>query len=274
MSILDSNNYLHPKIPNKVCSTHHGGEVPHVTLRPNKNGYAVVYMFSDIHIGSESLREDLFVKHLKQAEELDAYILLLGDMLEAALPSHIESSVWEQTITPQDQVSRLLDYFAPFRDRVIMTISGNHDLRVWKKTSIDICRYIADNLGCFYNRHGGYVFMNVGSETYKFAIFHGKSAAQNPYHELEKRLTVYDDVDVMAMGNNHFLGEKLVVKKRVIDGKETRRLVHLVRTGSFISEPDYSRASLMSPTPDGAPFAMLYSKSHRVLIDAHGELRF
>lgn len=267
-------NYIHPIMPNEVCKTHSGGEVPCVTLTPNRNGVANVFMFSDVHIGSDSFREDLFLKHLNLLKKTNGYVLLLGDLLEAALPSHIESSVWEQVMTPDEQVEAILDYFWPFRDRVIMSISGNHDLRVWKKTSIDIAKIIAERLGCFYNRHGGYVCMRVGEQIYKFAIFHGKSAAQNPYHELEKRLTVYDDVDLIAMGNNHFLGEKLVVKKRIVDGKEVRKLIHLVRTGSFISEPDYSRASLYSPTPDGAPFVQLSSKSHKLMVDTNGEIRF
>jgi predicted MPP superfamily phosphohydrolase len=266
--------YILPGKPNKVCSTHLGGEVPNVVLRPGRDGYAHVFLFSDIHVGADSFREDLFLKHLELAKRLKAYILLLGDLTETALPSHIESSVWEQVVTPASQVSKVIEYFSPFRDRIIMMISGNHDLRIWKKTSIDICEYISAELGCFYNRHGGYVLLNVGDQVYRFAIFHGRSAAQNPYHELEKRLTVYDDVDVLAMGNNHFLGEKLVVKKRVIDGKEQRKLIHLVRTGSFISEPDYSRASLYPPTPDGAPYVSLNSNRHQVLVDAHGELRF
>ncbi len=266
--------YLHPIAPNEVCKTHKGGQVPHVVLEPNNRSNAYVFMFSDVHIGSNAFRADLFDKHLRLAKKLNAYILLLGDLMEVALPSHIESSVWEQTLTPEEQMHEVINKLYPLRDRVIMSIAGNHDLRVWKKTSVDVSAIIAESLGCFYNRHGGYVMMDVGEQTYKFAIFHGHSSAQNPYHELEKRLVVYDDVDVIAMGNNHFLGEKLVVKKRVINGQEERKLIHLVRTGSFISEPDYSRAALYSPTPDGAPFAVLSAKRHNVLIDAHGELRF
>lgn len=266
--------YVHPSKPNAVCKTHRGGDVPHVRLKADRRGYAHVLLLSDIHMGSEAFRLDLFRKHLDDARRLNAYILLLGDLLEVALPSHIEQSVWEQVESPSDQVKTLLKFLSPFRDRIVMAISGNHDLRIWKKTSIDICEYIADNLGCFYNRHGGYVLMDVGEQTYRFAIFHGHSAAQNPYHELEKRLNVYDDADVIAMGNNHFLGEKLVVKKRIVNGKEVRKLIHLVRTGSFISEPDYSRAALYSPTPDGAPFIQLGADKHQILVDAHGELRY
>jgi len=267
-------NYIAPPKPNKVCKTHKGSEIPFVKLTPDKQGWAHVFMFSDTHIGAESFREDLFLEHLALAEKLGAYILLLGDLMEVALPSRIEQSVWEQIMNPHSQVEKVIEYFWPFRDRIIMTISGNHDLRVWKKTSIDIMEFVAREFGCFYNRHGGYVKLGVGNNTYTFAIFHGYSAAQNPYHELEKRLVVYDDADVLAMGNNHFLGEKLVVKKRVIDGEEKRKLIHLVRTGSFISEPDYSRAAQYSPTPDGAPYVSLSSERHQILVDTHGELRF
>lgn len=266
--------YKKPSNPNKVCSTHRGGQVPNVELTPGRDGYAKVFLFSDLHVGAEAFREDLFLKHLELAEKMKAYVLLLGDLMEVALPSHIESSVWEQTFPPKVQAETVKEYLWPLRDRIVMVVSGNHDLRVWKKTSFDICEYLASEFGCFYNRHGGYVLLNVGEFQYRFAIFHGYSAAQNPYHELEKRLTVYDDVDVLAMGNNHFLGEKLVVKKRVIDGVESRKLIHLVRTGSFISEPDYGRAAQYPPTPDGAPFVMLGSESHQVLVDANGELRF
>ena len=85
---------------------------------------------------------------------------------------------------------------------------------------------------------------------------------------------VYDSADVIAMGNNHFLGSKAVVKKRVVDGEEVRKIIHLVRTGGFISEPEYSREALYSPTLEGAPIISLNSKAWGINIDTSGETRW
>lgn len=271
---LLTGNYIEPRTPNKVTQTHSGTEIPELTLEPGKNGKVNIMLLSDIHFGSISFRRELFEKHLELAKKLKAYIVLVGDIMEVALPSHIEQSVWEQDLTTGEQYKTAREYFKPFKDRILFSLSGNHDFRVYKKTGLDVAELLADELGCFYNKAGGYLIVNVGDQRYTFSAWHGASGSANPWTEMERRFRVYDQADITAMGNNHQLCYKAEVKKRIINGKEQRHLVYFVRTGSFISEPDYSRMALYSPTVDGAPVVTLDSAYRNIEVDVRGETRW
>lgn len=273
--VLITNWYLpnenHPWALNDVAVTQNAsGPVPTVVLKPT-DGSATVFPMSDIHIGANAFHRELFEAFLAEVIERDAYVVLLGDIFEMALPSHIEHSVWEQDLDPDQQLELALEFFMPIRDRIIISTGGNHDARVWKKTGVDLARILARELGCYYVRNGGYFKTQVGDQSYTWAIFHGAQASINPFTELEKRLSVYDESDILAMGHNHQLCYKTVVKKRIKDGAEERHLVYLLRTGSFISEPEYSRSALYSPTLEGCPIVELGAKERSVYIDVHGE---
>lgn len=261
---------------NRVASTHKGGAVPNVSLEPGKNGKASVLILSDVHIGQLAFNESLFLKHLELAKKLDSYIILGGDIAETAINGHIEAALWDQTETPGDQIWSILKYFEDYKHRIIFSTSGNHEIRTWKKCGVDISELMAAQLGCFYNRHGGYVKIRVADQEYTFAVFHGYSGGQaNPWLEPERRWSVYHDADLIAIGHVHHLAHRQLPRK-VIDkeGNEVRKMVHFVRTGSFMTEPEYSRAAMYSPTLDGAPFIFLDSKEHKISVDAEGETRF
>lgn len=195
--------------------------------------------------------------------------------MEFAVPTHIPESMWEQTITTQAQFELTQRYFEPVKDRLIFACSGNHDWRCYKKTGIDITKILSQHLGCFYNAAGGYIQLNVGNQNYKFNIFHGASGAQvNIWAELEKRWAVFHDADLIAAGHIHHLAHKAIPKLRLYNGREQREFVHFVRTGSFITEPLYSRMSAYSPTLDGAPVITLDGDRHNIHVDVDGETRW
>lgn len=233
-------------------------------------------VLSDVHIGQDAFNEELFLKHLELAQKNNYYLALGGDLAETAVNGHIESALWDQNMTPGDQIWEILKYFKDYYDRILFYTSGNHEIRTWKKCGVDIAELMASQMGCFYNRHGGYLRLNVGDQQYTGAIFHGYSGGSaNPWLEPERRWAVYHDADFIAIGHVHHLAHKILPKKRIDkEGNEVRKMVHYVRTGSFLTEPDYSRAAMYAPTLDGAPILFLDSKTHHIEVDARGETRF
>jgi hypothetical protein len=250
------------------------GEVPELSLKYSKGKETNIMFLSDVHIGSVSHNEELLDNTLGLIDDLNAYIVLVGDTFEAAFPSRHEHASLEESMTLDDQYWTAKKKFMPFRDRILISTRGNHDARVWKKTGFDMARRFAAELGCFYNANGGYFRINVGTQTYTVAIFHGFSAGANPYTELEKRLVTYDQADLLAMGNNHYLGYTARVKKRVVDGVESRIPIYLMRTGAFLSEPEYSREALYAPTFEGAPIVTFNGTKRVMKFDVEGESKF
>lgn len=261
---------------NKIAATNTNslGEVPELSLKFSSGKETRLMFISDAHIGSVSHNEELFDKTLGLIEELNAYVILVGDIFEAAFPSRHEHAPLEENMTLDGQYWTAKRKLMPFRDRILMSTRGNHDARVWKKTGFDMARRFAGELGCFYNANGGYLRVNVGTQTYTIAIFHGFSAARDPFGELDRRFNVYDDADIIAMGNNHYLGFSPRMKKRIVNGQESRIPIYLLRTGNFLTEPEYSRESLYSPTFDGSPIVTLNGLKRHILFDVEGESKF
>lgn len=261
---------------NKTASTNtrEPGAIPELSLKYSQGKETNVVFLSDAHIGSQSHNEELFDKTLGLVEELNAYLILVGDIFEAAFPSRHEHASLEESMTLNDQYWTAKKKLLPLRDRILIYTRGNHDARVWKKTGFDMARRFAADMGCYYNANGGYVQINVGTQQYTIAIFHGFSAARDPFGELEKRYVVYDSADIIAMGNNHYLGFTPRMKKRVVEGKETRVPVYLLRTGNFLTEPEYSREALYSPTYDGAPVVTFSGLKRNIRFDVEGESKF
>lgn len=261
---------------NKVCSTHKGGEIPNLKLKTDKYGQAHVFVFSDVHIGQESHNRELFEKHLQLAEDLDAYIVLAGDILEFAVPTHIPEAMFEQSLQTNEQVNAALDYLMPYRDKILFMVNGNHELRSWKKTGIDISQFIARDLGTFYNSFGGYLRLSVGDEEYTMATFHGYSGGQvNIWGELERMWGVYNDAEIVTGGHIHHLAYKAIPKRRInAQGSLERKYVHFVRTGSYVTDAGYGMRAMYSPTLDGSPIITLSGKEHNIAVDVSGETRW
>lgn len=259
---------------NKVCSTDpNGGDIPNVTLSKTEDRYVVI--LSDVHIGAADFNQELFERYMDIIDELNAYVILGGDILEFAVPTHIPEAMWEQTLSTDQQFKYTRKLFDRFRDRIIFSCSGNHEWRSYKKIGIDISEHLARDLGCFYTPNGGYIGLNVGKEHYNFAVFHGSSGAQtNIWTELERRWAVFHDADLVAAGHIHHLAHKALPKVRIVDGNYTRDYVHFVRTGSFITEPLYGQMAGYSPTLDGAPIIRLSATKHQIEVNAGGEISF
>jgi hypothetical protein len=259
---------------NKTCAGNVGVNVPEIPLKYSEGKKTNIILFSDLHMGAKAFNTELFEKFLGLVEEMNAYVILVGDLWELAFPSRHEQAPLEEDLDAHEQYKLAEKYFMPLRDRVLFSTRGNHDARVWKKTGFDMARKFASDLGCFYNVNGGYLRVNVGTQTYTFSLFHGFSAAADPFRELQNRLATYDESDVMAMGNNHYLGVRRVVKKRIVDGVEVRHPVYLVRTGAFLSEPEYSREAQYAPTFEGCPIITLSGTKRNIVVDVDGEAKF
>lgn len=259
---------------NKACQTNTGASVPELSLKYSEGKNTHLMFMSDLHMGAKAFNKELFEQFINLGDAMNAYFVLGGDLWELAFPSRHENAPLEEDLDAHEQYLLAQKYFLPRKDRVLFSTRGNHDARVWKKTGFDVARKFASDLGCFYNVNGGYFKINVGTQTYTISIFHGFSASTDPFRELQNRLATYDESDVMVMGNNHFLGMKPVVKKRIVDGVEARHNVFLVRSGAFLSEPEYSREAQYAPTYEGCPIVTFNGVKRNIFVDVSGEAKF
>jgi len=81
------------------------------------------------------------------------YTVLNGDMCESTIKSS-KGDIFRQVGTPQDQRDWTIDQWEPLKDKVLAVTMGNHELRIYNETGIDICADIAKALGVPYRAEG------------------------------------------------------------------------------------------------------------------------
>ncbi len=198
---------------------------------------------SCLHIGAEECREDLIAKWLEAGAKVGASIALIGDLLDMGMfvgTAH-SGSVWENTLTPEEQIERAVKLLKPHRRRIAAIMTGNHEDRLRKATSIRPNRRIAAELGIL-NRFADItkVLRVRGRNVF---LSHGASRG-----DFVNTLKGWEGVDVFALGHTHTLSKE-VVRRRSRSGT---RDVNLVRCGTFLQEPRYGRVALYPPNPIGA----------------------
>lgn len=123
-----------------------------------------LHVIADPHIGDPLCDMDRIRKRIEEIrEDKAAYVLLNGDILNNATRTSV-SDIYGETASPMKQLERAVALFAPIRDRIVGMTCGNHEFRTYKNDGIDLCRLMANELGCAdkYDPEGVYVFLRFG----------------------------------------------------------------------------------------------------------------
>ena len=88
---------------------------------------------SDTHIGDPLFNKKKLEGYLKWvAERPNAYILLLGDILNTMLRDSV-GDIYREEFSVVEACQMVWEIFEPVKNRVLCWIEGNHELRVHKQ---------------------------------------------------------------------------------------------------------------------------------------------
>lgn len=212
----------------------------------------------DIHWGHPNCDQENVRGYLEWAREKDAWILLMGDLIENSTRESVGAGVYEQTIPPDQQIDEMLDLLEPFSDLIVGSLTGNHEERTFKLTGVDPAKYIARVLRVPYLRYGAFLRCSIRRRGFTVYATHGASNAATGATKLNavKKLVRIADADLYLMGHMHDLLTETVVRKCIdtrSKGIITRRQ-HFVVTGNFLTyEDSYSEMKCYEPSKVGAP---------------------
>ena len=149
-------------------------------LREDINKLTIIPI-SDVHLGDKTCNLKAFKDTLERIKnEEDTYTILNGDLCNIALKTS-KSDVYEDEITPMEQVIELIKYLEPIKDKILVISNGNHEERIKKDTSIDILWLVAKQLGIEdrYSPSWWYLYLTFGMTTqhrpmtYTITGYHG-----------------------------------------------------------------------------------------------------
>lgn len=214
--------------------------------------------FGDLHYGHPNFDTKAAKGYLDWAKKNNAWIVLMGDLLENSSKDSVGAGVYEQIMNPDEQKYRIVEMLEPYKDQVLGLLTGNHEERTFKTSGHDPSRSMAKMLGVPYLRYGAFLRLNVSGFGYTVYATHGGSGAATSAGKLNavKKLATWVDADIYLMGHMHDLLVDSSIRKTLdLRNKVVRdRRQTFCVTGSFLTfEDSYSEMKGYSPGRIGSP---------------------
>lgn len=236
---------------------------------------AKIYFVGDLHAGAieSNLKGwESFVQRVLQ--DKNAYVCLLGDLMNNATRSSV-SNVFEDTMRPREQKRYLANALAPLSERILCSMSGNHEFRSGKDVDDDPMLDIMSKLDLedFHRENAAFVKICFGSrskqntpngkaegplQTYVICVTHGAGggiytgAAVN---RNERFSYILEGVDILAVGHTH-KGTVSKPSKIVVDSRSnsiTQKTMTVISACSWMSYGGYALRKMLLPSAPQDP---------------------
>lgn len=106
-----------------------------------------IEIFSDLHIGSRKCDYKLIKERVEKVKnDPNRYAIILGDLCNNSTRNSV-GDVYEEALTPMQQIEVVVKTFEPIKDKILGVTSGNHERRTYKSDGIDILHVVCNQLG-------------------------------------------------------------------------------------------------------------------------------
>ena len=176
----------------------------------------------DVHLGAEECMEEEFEQFIQTVKDRDhVYVVLGGDLIDNGLKNSL-TNVYRQKYMPSEQKRRMAKLLEPIRDRILCSVSGNHESRsarecddsvtydIMSKLDLEhLCRenlaFVKIKLGKEHTRNGA-VTDGTRRPTYVLVVTHGAGGGMltgGAVNRGERYGYVVDGMDALIVGHTH-----------------------------------------------------------------------
>jgi len=227
--------------------------------------YAELVFLGDLHYGYSTCLVDEIVRQVNYCAAKNIYVLLMGDLIESGTRGSIGTSLFEQRVSPQQQLDEITEILKPLARKhlILGAYLGNHEERVFKDTGINPMKIICDRFRVPYLGAAGWNLFTVRRYRYKIYGLHGKSGARQLWTKIKAVNDVAQNVapnaHVVAMGHVH---ENTVIERDYMDIKKNMLIQpkrFVILTGHYIGyDGSYAQGYGMSLGRMGSPKIKLF----------------
>lgn len=222
---------------------------------PVKPGFSQdVFLGSDVHWDSVHCLRRLFRKHMVQAKERNAPVLLFGDAIDG-MQSQGDRRSSKDELDPAYKFSDYLDRLVyetaqewqEFSDNIALVSMGNHEASLLKHNETNVAARLAREISAEFMGFSGYVrFMfsgATGNRTKRVLRFAHSRGGNSPVTRgvigTNRRSVWNDGVDVHVTGDIHQKWLMLTPSVQMADsGRVIVKNVYHVQTGTYQSSFD------------------------------------
>ncbi len=227
------------------------------------------FWFSDVHLGSNVCDEDLFLRNVEMVGEKEMPCADLGDLIENATRTSVGDGVYTQQVIADAQIEMAKQIYEPLKGLMQTMQPGNHELRTYNTSGVNITREIAKHLGAKLGGAGLYHIIKVGNQVYTVYSAHGGSGATTTagkFNALKRMGDIVPFADVAIMGHQH---ETLYHSRELMDvdkrGKVQAHRQHLVNNGAYLNWwGSYGQVKAYSPTNKGNAKIKFSGDKHQI----------
>lgn len=221
-----------------------------------------IYVIGDVHLGSAEFAESEFRAYVKQIQsDPHGYCVLVGDLINNGTKSS-KTSVYDETMTPADQIETISRILMPLADagKILCTVEGNHERRTRNESGTDTGLQIADNLGirAVYRRRLAVLQIKTNTSSkshssmpcYYIVVTHGGGAGNSIKKEMDYS-NCFEGADILITGHTHKPKVVPSLVKRINRNKGTIEDVPkiCITCSSWLRYGGYGIEKMYTPTP-------------------------
>ena len=233
---------------------------------------------TDLHKGSRHHMTEQAKKHRDWvADGPDRYTIDLGDATENGTRTSVGDAVYEQTMSPEEQLEAVVEYYRPLKGKVLGVCRGNHGKRTQNASGIDPDKWLAREMGCPYIMNEKVLALTVGDSRWghQYLVFArhkicNASTPQGVIAAMTKNLGRIPGCDVYLFGHTHsyvYHSQAAMVPDPRHD--RCRKIEqHMVTSGSFLEyEDSYAEECPFGIPTDGMALVRLWKTERKVEVE-------
>ncbi len=240
---------------------------------PDKKALTIIPV-SDVHLGAlehNTRAWEAFCKYVQESE--DTYILLVGDLLNNSTRSSV-ANPFDEVLRPREQKKMMVEYLKPLKNKILCSVSGNHERRTLKESDVDLSYDIMSKLDIeeLYRENVAFVKITLGERPtggtaechHVFVVTHGAGggiytgAAVN---RNERFGNVIEGLDCLVVGHTH-KGTVSRPGKIVVDARAERvsmKNYTVVSAESWLNYGGYAAQKMLLPSETSNPQKIIIS---------------
>lgn len=240
-----------------------------------------IEIFSDLHIGSPKCDYELIKERVKSVKDGEnTYAIIIGDVVNNSTKTSC-GDVFEEELTPMQQVQQAVSIFAPIQDKILVITSGNHERKSYKNDGIDLLYFLASELKMEdrYDYCSCLLFLRFGRNNMKrkicYSIYcqHGDGSSGRTIggkaNSISRRGAIID-ADIIVSGHTH---QQLTFREVSFkcDPQNNSYYQHeqvFVSASITLKYEQYAETYAMRPTSTKSPVIILDGKKKNIKVMA------
>lgn len=225
-----------------------------------------IFVLADLHIGDGLMDKDRLEQFIDDVMADDSnYIIVNGDLINNETRQSV-SDIFGAVMTPDEQIDYLVELLEPMKDKILVMIEGNHELRSYKNDGILVIRRVARELGIekSYSKGAYLLFVDLNGVVYSIYGKHGTGGGKTVGAKANRLIDMLDNVnaDIFIHSHTHTpLASRVLGNYIHPDTNEPYEVDHLfLNTSAFLKFGGYGEEQGFRPASTLYPHIILDTK--------------